>query len=206
MAKVTRSSEEILPEDRVTNALIENKFDGFECSVEQRYENYGERGYADLVVKDRTFLGVIEIKSNPDRANKVIRQFNRMKENFIQGTSYSQKQSTNFYLYFTASNRSYEHIKNNKQMYESLSREKNVSIWIADEKSNQVQVFSPTEEFDSKEWIKTVNNHLEGINLNKQRLDCPYCGKQYKIESYYRKHVKQCDGGGEVQKLSGVKA
>ncbi|MFB6174668.1 MAG: DNA primase small subunit domain-containing protein [Candidatus Nanohalobium sp.] len=33
-------------------------------------------------------------------------------------------------------------------------------------------------------------------------LVCPYCGKEYEMESYYKKHVRQCDGDGEVRKIS----
>jgi uncharacterized C2H2 Zn-finger protein len=37
-----------------------------------------------------------------------------------------------------------------------------------------------------------------------ESLVCPYCGKEYEMESYYKKHVKQCDGDGEVRKISGT--
>lgn len=33
-------------------------------------------------------------------------------------------------------------------------------------------------------------------------LVCPYCGKEYKSEHYYKQHVQECDGGGEVKKIS----
>jgi hypothetical protein len=36
---------------------------------------------------------------------------------------------------------------------------------------------------------------------DESRLICPYCNKRYQRESYYKKHVKECQGGGEVKKL-----
>lgn len=34
-----------------------------------------------------------------------------------------------------------------------------------------------------------------------ERLICPYCNKRYQRKSYYKKHVQQCQGDGEVKKL-----
>ena len=34
-------------------------------------------------------------------------------------------------------------------------------------------------------------------------VECPYCGKSYKSENhYYKKHVQECEGDGEVRKIS----
>lgn len=34
------------------------------------------------------------------------------------------------------------------------------------------------------------------------KYECPYCGKEYEMESYYKKHVQKCDGEGDVKKIS----
>lgn len=33
------------------------------------------------------------------------------------------------------------------------------------------------------------------------RMECPYCGKEYKQEASFKKHVQQCQGDGKVRKL-----
>ncbi len=37
---------------------------------------------------------------------------------------------------------------------------------------------------------------------DKDEMVCPYCGKDYKSEHYYKQHVQECDGGGNVKKIS----
>jgi uncharacterized protein with PIN domain len=32
-------------------------------------------------------------------------------------------------------------------------------------------------------------------------MECPYCGKEYKMESYYKKHVQTCQEDDKVKKL-----
>lgn len=189
MAQVARTSEEILPEDRVTNALIQNA--PGRCAVEVPYNNYGERGYVDLVQNRNAATYITEIKANPESANQVIRQFQKMKENFVQGTSYEQMHGQKFYwLVFTASQRNLDHIKNNKQMYLSLCQQEDVTILMADENGSHRHVFKEDEINIGKE---NSLEDLEGVK-SEGPLVCPYCGKEYKIEGYYRKHVQKCFG------------
>lgn len=35
-------------------------------------------------------------------------------------------------------------------------------------------------------------NKQEETEEDEEKYECPYCGKEYKIESYYKKHVQQC--------------
>ncbi len=42
----------------------------------------------------------------------------------------------------------------------------------------------------------------KGEDDEDEKMNCPYCGKEYKSEHYYRQHVQECDGGGEVKKIS----
>ncbi|PSG99899.1 MAG: hypothetical protein BRC28_02240 [Nanohaloarchaea archaeon SW_4_43_9] len=38
-------------------------------------------------------------------------------------------------------------------------------------------------------------------NDEKETMECPYCGKEYEMESYYRKHVQKCQEDDKVKKL-----
>ncbi|PSH02256.1 MAG: hypothetical protein BRC26_01470, partial [Nanohaloarchaea archaeon QH_8_44_6] len=38
-------------------------------------------------------------------------------------------------------------------------------------------------------------------NDEKEIMECPYCGKEYEMESYYRKHVQKCQEDDKVKKL-----
>lgn len=185
MAQVARTSEEILPEDRVTNVLIQQVSQEWKCYVEVPYNNYGERGYVDLVRQHKSLAQIWELKSNPKSANQVIRQFQKMLENFEEGTSLQLKKNKKYYLAFTASQRNLEHLKNNKQMYLSLLDKEIVRILMVDKQGNSKSVYEDGEiRGDSLEELK-------GISIDEE-LICPYCGKEYVVEGYFRKHVKGC--------------
>ena len=53
---------------------------------------------------------------------------------------------------------------------------------------------------DALERIAIALEEIAGIenkekNTTKQEnFECPYCGKEYEIQSYYKKHVQQCFG------------
>jgi hypothetical protein len=186
MAEVTRAAEEPLPEDEVTNTLI--SMAPGKCAVEVPYNNYGERGYVDLVQNRNSATYITELKSCPKSANKVIRQFQKMKDNFVKGTSYSDLHDQKFYwLVFTASYRNLEHIKQNLKMYESLQRQENVLISMADEEGSFCPVIKNGEINIGNLGLET----LKGISAGGP-LVCPYCGKEYKVEGYYRNHVEGC--------------
>jgi len=196
MATVTRTSEEILPEDRVTNALIE-RTEG-QCGVEVPYNNYGERGYVDLVANRRRSSRIIEIKSKPQSANSVIRQFQKMKANFVEGTEYeSLLPQKHFWLVFTASQKNIEHLKNNKKMYLSLDS----PVFMADETGRIETVFLHGEINFTDSSKNGGLGTLKGIQ-KQGPLACPYCGKEYKVEGYYRNHVEQCNKDLEVTKVN----
>jgi hypothetical protein len=182
MALKTRTSEEILPEDEVTNALID-KVDG-DTAVEVPYNNYGERGYVDLVRSQNGETHVIELKSKPRSANQVIRQFQKMQSNFLEGTNYENICSNiEFKLIFTASYRNLEHLKQNKNMYRSLD----VNICMADERGRVEAVWDTEGEIRD-----SLFSNLNGVRKEKDMFICQICGKEYQIESYYKEHVKGC--------------
>lgn len=33
-------------------------------------------------------------------------------------------------------------------------------------------------------------------NISEEVMECPYCGKEYEMESFYKQHVQECDGDG----------
>jgi hypothetical protein len=41
----------------------------------------------------------------------------------------------------------------------------------------------------------------ESSEDDEDRMECPYCGKEYQMESYYKQHVQECQGDG-VEKIS----
>jgi len=182
MAQVTRTSEEILPEDRVTNAFIDASDQ--ECFVEVPYNNYGERGYVDLVINRKGVSQIFELKSSPKSANQVIRQFQKMRENFSDGTSIDLRDTKTFYLTFTASQKNIQHLKNNKSMYLSLLDD-GIRITMADEDARSRPVFMEDELREEK------LSELKGVNIDDE-LICPYCGKEYEMEGYFKKHVQGC--------------
>jgi len=53
---------------------------------------------------------------------------------------------------------------------------------------------------DALERIAKALEEIAGIeNKNtttkkKELYECPYCGKEYQIEEYYKKHVQKCFG------------
>ena len=184
MAQIARTSEEILPEDQVTNALIQ-RVNG-DTAVEVPYNNYGERGYVDLVRSQNGNTQIIELKSKPKSANKVIRQFQKMKNNFLQGTDYQQiNPDTEFKLIFTASYRNLQHLKKNKNMYRSL----NTAVCMADETGKVEAVWN-----SDGQIRELLFNNLNGVRKEKEMFICEICGKEYQLEAYYKKHVKRCFG------------
>jgi len=116
-----------MKEDYLTNSLIEYYKENYgkyieEIVPEKHYNYYGDRGIVDLFVRykhkndwDRIF----EIKSNPNNANEVLRQFNRMKKYFYKGTDLERKPST-FELCFTPTAKNLRHFKENKEMYREV--------------------------------------------------------------------------------------
>lgn len=128
-------------EDELANALIESFRDDnhkVDIEVEAHYNHYGDRGVADLFVRDRhkTSDGswpvvseqVYELKSDVaiesvTGANEIIRQFNRMRRYFFKdedrhkkGADWSQ---TTFELCFLPTETALLHVWDNREQYRS---------------------------------------------------------------------------------------
>jgi hypothetical protein len=50
---------------------------------------------------------------------------------------------------------------------------------------------------DAWKHVRDVDSSVETAETktsSNDSLDCPYCGKTYEIEEYYRQHVRDCFG------------
>lgn len=149
-----------MKEDQLTNALIEankdpnNLYKSVESKPEVHYNYYGDRGVVDLFTRRNEYGvfhdSVYEIKSRPNNANKVIRQFNRMTNFFYKGSDYRRGDWIKFELCFLATKRNYEHVKENKEMYGSLYRNGEDAIVTFRHPSNitPVHAFSGSKEYE----------------------------------------------------------
>ncbi len=94
--------------------------------IEAHYNHYGNRGVADLYVDTSGWQGhVYELKSQSaveeaTGANKILRQFNKMRKYFFEGSDHSVPSSeVKFELCFTPTERNAKHLIENAEMYAS---------------------------------------------------------------------------------------
>lgn len=120
-------------EDRLAISIMDG-LDSQNCDLEVHYNYYGDRGVVDLVITDpapsggRGSLTVYELKSkssieNSTGANEIIRQFNRHRKYFFEGSEYEETDywDVSYILGFYASDFAIEHIYENAKLYNSLS-------------------------------------------------------------------------------------
>lgn len=106
--------------------------------VEVPYNNYGQRGVVDLLGTARSTSLVIELKSNyavseSTGANEILRQFNKMKDNFFQGSEVQSEDYEEYWLIFSATRENIKHLYENRNMYGTLADDENAcSIYIYD--------------------------------------------------------------------------
>jgi len=166
-----------MKEDELTNALISWKSKVKRCQrvePEFHYSYYGERGVADLFSRDKEANGIFdsvrEIKANPENANKVIRQFNRMLNYFYKGTDLSKPDESLYELCFLATQSNLNHVQKNKEMYQSVfENHKDVIITFRHPQNiTPVHAFSSKINIGEEDWwehAKVVGNHskLAGV-------------------------------------------
>lgn len=126
-------------EDELTNALIqyhkrsnerlnESGDETYELSIaaEEHYNHYGDRGVVDLFVSEGEWQDhLYELKSEhavreATGANEIIRQFNKMRKFFYEGTDHFPAEDVQFELCFTPSDLTFEHLAENADMYASV--------------------------------------------------------------------------------------
>ena len=122
-------------ESELAASIAENMHDG-EWAFEVPYNHYGDRGVVDMVQDtkpvegDYNTLRVFELKSDAavreaTGPNEILRQFNRHREYFIEGTGYNplNYDRISFELTFTTTPFCMNHVKENWLMYESVEDE-----------------------------------------------------------------------------------
>lgn len=118
-------------ETQLAASIAENHGDD-RWRYEVPYNHYGDRGVVDLVGENErdgepNTLHVLELKSDAalremTGANEILRQFNRHREYFIDGTDYNPRDYTDvvFELAFAATPSCIEHVTENWSVYDTV--------------------------------------------------------------------------------------
>jgi len=121
-------------EDELVNWLVQSHerrmIDEVEVEPEAHYNNYGTRGVVDLHAREIEHLRlgerhtdtIYEVKSESavrqsTGANQIIRQFNRMRENFYEDNRRTRPYKVDFELTFELTPYVVEHVAENISMY-----------------------------------------------------------------------------------------
>lgn len=162
-----------MKEDQLTNALVDfekkqvDQQSKFIIQPEKHYNHYGTRGVIDLysrrgkdTIREKRRDHLYEVKSNVksvDKCNEIVRQFQKMKENFYKGTELKRPSKVAFELVFTPSEKIFEHFQKNISIYQTLhNSDFNNRSFVSfrhPEKITPVVVTNSTMEFGTKEWI-----------------------------------------------------
>jgi len=116
-------------EDELVNKLVQyyrNDSMTESVQVEKHYNHYGDRGIVDLVT-DGFSLHLFEIKSPAaidaaTGANEIIRQFNRMREYYVQDHEIEPNHQATFELCFTPDVECLRHVETNMEMYKNITQ------------------------------------------------------------------------------------
>lgn len=144
---MSSSTEDVLCSGRISDVRksverANELFDGetsASIEVEKHYNHYGDRGVADLFIREREPNGVendyvYEFKSDAaieaaTGANEIIRQFNRMCSYFykddeidLPDTRAWENSAITFELCFNATPTAFEHVLDNYEIYESIAQ------------------------------------------------------------------------------------
>jgi len=161
-------------EDELTNSLIKmhNDFElETDVTPEAHYNHYGSRGIADLYVHQtqgmKTKGKVYEVKSNPDNANEVVRQFNKMCKYFYKGSERGKPNEVTFELVFTAEPSNLRHVYKNKEMYSLIADKEDTIVTFRHPKNiSPVHIFAPAFSIGDPEWLAYVKRKEQKENLN----------------------------------------
>jgi len=122
-----------MKEDTIVQSIVEehSQYDHIEIELEKQYNHYGDRGAVDMVIvnHEENAMWIIEVKSDTavkeaTGANEIIRQFNKHREYFLKGvdTRYNVKRGrTNYELVFAATDVCYNHLIENKTLYQNIA-------------------------------------------------------------------------------------
>ena len=169
--------------------LSENR-EAKHCGTEVFYQNYGERGYVDVYVEKSDSAEAIEIKSDPgsNSANSIIRQFQRQRNNFSEGSSFPRRDvSLSHRLLLYASKDMVDFVEDSFEMFRSVVSE-DVSVEMVD--LNR-RFFELSPGCRCEEFVYQLESRF---GIDRTSFRCPYCNKEYQQEASYRKHVNKCFG------------
>jgi len=160
-----------MKEDQLTNAIIQKLDTEKIIEPEAHYNHYGTRGVVDLYVRNihqrKPNDHLYEIKANPKDANKVIRQFQKMRNYFYRDKDRAKPEKTRFELCFTAEPGNLQHVKNNSEMYRSLAENyPNVIITFRHpENIRPVHIFTRKWDVDSKDFWRHAEREKQAEKL-----------------------------------------
>lgn len=114
-------------ESELTTTLLESYDDEErmeQLRVEEPYDHYGNRGVADLYTDDGFAATVYELKSEAalnhvTGANEIVRQFNKLRKYFFQGTGFYPRDRVRFELCFVPTERTINHVRKYQSLYRS---------------------------------------------------------------------------------------
>jgi hypothetical protein len=156
-------------EDQLLQQIMAQE--GGEWRTEVHYNHYGTRGVLDAVQEIRSSINLYELKSrcavnNSTGANEIIRQVNRHREYYFQ--DHPSRENKSLRLVFTATQKTWDHIKNNIQLYanlrmQSIDSEVPVSIMIRRSDGRTIQPAHPKAGYHTDKWHKNVNYRGENF-------------------------------------------
>jgi hypothetical protein len=131
-----------MKEDDVLMGLLEQTETQYkEVELEQRYNDYGDRGAVDVVITDsaKKAAWVIEIKSDAaiesvTGANEIIRQFKKHKDCFFDGADKdynARRNRRNYQLIFAATDACWQHLEQNRSLYERLAAKERTHVTLS---------------------------------------------------------------------------
>lgn len=85
--------------------------------------------------------------------------------------------------------------------YDSNGYYKDMQVYEGDHIEEQVPNPVSYAFRQAKKRDSSSGGNEEGDEEEEEKFECPYCGKEYKMESYYKKHVQKCQEDGKVKKL-----
>jgi len=122
-----------IKEDDVAKTFVSSYQDkSGDLLLESNFNNYGSRGYVDVVYlyekisqKLYRYINLIEIKSKLDTANKVLRQLKKYENNYLSGTQYNIRTTSNafynkqIFLFIVANKVNLKHFEDNFSLYKN---------------------------------------------------------------------------------------
>lgn len=175
-------------EDDLTESLIKHHREPsdlkkvLDLETECHYNNYGSRGYVDLVIKEKETKGLrkesslhlYEVKSDLTQysANEINRQFTKMYENFIAGSSFQGADNPTIELTIIPSEENFEWLCENKVIIRNIFEkyEHSIVTFRHPENISPVHIFASdshdidTDDFwDHAESNQKVMESIKGV-------------------------------------------